>query len=117
MSTFEVVIFILVAIHTQSLRPHLNVQKTLYLVNLFRIKFEVTLDIGVLEVGGKRIAACMHIRVSILKGEQLPGQVRNWSHHTAALKKNLQKSNTVFCIIIFFFILTVPFKKCRIMFE
>ena len=58
MPTFEVVISILVAIHTQSLRPHLNVRKTSYLVNLFRIKFNVTLNIVVLEAGGKRIAAC-----------------------------------------------------------
>ena len=56
MSTFEVVISILVAIHTQSLRPHLNVRETLYLVNPFRIKFKVTLNIGVPKVGGKRIA-------------------------------------------------------------
>ena len=52
MSTFEVVIPILVAFHTQSLRPHLRVQKTLYLANLFRIKFKVTLNIGPAEVCG-----------------------------------------------------------------
>jgi len=50
MSTFEVVLPILVAFHTQSLRPHLRVRKTLYLVNPFRIKFKVTLNIGPAEV-------------------------------------------------------------------
>ena len=50
MSTFEVGIPILVAFHTQSLRPHLKVRKTLYLVNPFRIKFKVTLNIGPAEV-------------------------------------------------------------------
>ena len=47
MSTFEVVIPILVASHTQ---PHLRVRKTLYLVNPFRIKFKVALNIGSAEV-------------------------------------------------------------------
>jgi hypothetical protein len=50
MSTFEVGIPILVAFHTQSLKPHLKVRKTLYLVNPFRIKFKVTLNIGPTEV-------------------------------------------------------------------
>ena len=50
MSTFEVVLPILVAFHTQSLRPHLRVRKTLYLVNPFRIKSKVTLNIGLTEV-------------------------------------------------------------------
>jgi hypothetical protein len=50
MSTFEGVIPILVAFHTQSLRPHLRVRKTLYLVNPFKIKFKVTLNIGPAEV-------------------------------------------------------------------
>ena len=64
----RLVISILVAIHTQSLRPHLKVQETLYLVNPF----------------------C--IRVS--KGEQLP-EVCDWSYDTATLKKNCEVQHCI----------------------
>ena len=65
MSTFEVVIPILVAFHAQSLRPHLRVQKTLYLVNPFKIKFKVTLNIGPAEVRRLESAITRRLHVSI----------------------------------------------------
>ena len=107
MTPFEVVISILVAIHTQSLRPHLNMRKTLYLVNPFKIKFKVTLNSGVLVVAGKRIAACTSEfqKVNNFQGGFEIG------HMILPHSKKLFKSNTVFCIIIFFFIFTVPFKE------
>ena len=48
-STFEVDLPILVAFHTQSIISHIKVRETLYFANLFKIKFKVTLNIGVTE--------------------------------------------------------------------
>ena len=49
-STFEVDLPILVAFYTQSISSSIKVRETLYFANPFRIKFKVTLNIGVTEV-------------------------------------------------------------------
>jgi hypothetical protein len=83
-------------------------QKTLYLVNPFRIKFKVTLNIGVPKVGGKRIAACTS---EFQKVNNFQGGFEIGHMIPLHSKKKFTKSNTVFCIIILFFIITVPFKE------
>ena len=49
-SAFEMYLPILVTFHTQSISSHIKVWETLYFANLFKIKFKVTLNIGVTKV-------------------------------------------------------------------
>jgi hypothetical protein len=50
--TFKVDLPISVLFHTQSIGSRVKVRKTLYLVNPFKIKFKVTLNIDPTKVSG-----------------------------------------------------------------